>query len=142
EALVEGGRAVEHADMVEGGVPARVDSTYVGERALEVLERRPGVAVVGTEAREVDVAQVEHVVRLDVEERMAARVPGRVQHPDAHATQVEHVAVVEGERVRPRREVALLDARQPQSRGAASARGVNWNSSTTTRRKASPAGPA
>src|SRR4030095_15807595 len=109
EALVEGGRAVEHADMVEGGVPAGVDSTYVGERALEVLERRPGVAVVGAEAREVDVPQVEHVVRLAVAERVAAGVAGRMDDAHAHAAQVEDVAVGEGERVGARRVVELLD---------------------------------
>ena len=70
-----------------------------GERALEVLERRPGVAVVGPEAREVDVAEVQHVVGLDVEDGVAAGVPGRVDRADADAAQVEHVAVGEAARV-------------------------------------------
>ena len=67
EVREEGAPTFEDADVVEGGIPARVDVADERERALEVLERRPGVAVVGAEAREVDVAEVEHVVGLDVE---------------------------------------------------------------------------
>ncbi len=80
------------------------------ERALEVGEARPGVAVVGPEAGEIDVGEIEHVVGLDPEERVAACVPGCVQHADAHAAaEIEDVAVAERLRVGPRDEVELLD---------------------------------
>src|SRR4030095_13410302 len=46
EPLQERGAALEDADVVEGGVPARVARTHAGQRALEVLQVAPGVAVV------------------------------------------------------------------------------------------------
>src|SRR5262245_35357173 len=51
--------ALDDADVVEGRVPARLERACERERALEVRERRPRVAVVRTEAREVDVAEIE-----------------------------------------------------------------------------------
>ncbi len=70
---------------------------------------RPRVAVVGAEAREVDVAEIEDVLGLDVEEAVAARVAGGVDDAHPAAAELEDVAVTERRRVRPRRVVELLE---------------------------------
>ena len=111
EAFEERGAPLQHADVMERSVPARRQLPHHGERVLEVLERRPGVAVVGPEAREIDVPQVEDVVGLDVEEAVSAGVAWRVDDADAHPTQIEDVTVGKRARVRARREMELLDDR-------------------------------
>src|SRR4030095_13626978 len=95
---------------MEGRPVARRESRQRGERALEVGEIRPRVAVVGPEAREVDVAEIELALALETEERVATRVSGRVERADAHAAaELEHVAVAEGQGVGPRLVVEVFD---------------------------------
>src|SRR5262249_62362353 len=94
---------LEGADVVERGVAAGGEPAHHLERALEVLERGPRVPVVRPEAREVDVAQIEHVVGLDVNDRMPARVSRGVDGAHLHASQIEGRAVAEAERVGARR---------------------------------------
>src|SRR5262249_30001807 len=109
----EGVPALDDAHVMEGRVPARLERARDRQRAVEVLERGPRVAVVRPEAREVDVTQVEDVVGLDVEERVSARVPGRVHDANVHAAELEDVAVAEDRRIGTWREVELFDDGRP-----------------------------
>jgi hypothetical protein len=95
--------------VVEGGVPPRGEAPDHGQRALEVVQRRPGVAIVRAEAGEVDVAEVEHVVRLDVEHRVPPRVSRSVDGADRDAAQIEEVAISDRLSVGTLREVEPLD---------------------------------
>ena len=83
--------------MVEGRVEVHIDLSYALQAALEIFQVRPRVAVVGTEAREVDVAQVEEASSSPLDEKaaVAPRVARGVEYPDRDTTQFEDIAVLE-----------------------------------------------
>ena len=108
----EGRALVDHADVVEGDPGTRLELAREREALLEVLERGPRVAVVRTEARQVDVAEIERSVGLDQDHAVAARMAGRGDRAHAHAAaQLEYALAGEAARVGSRRVVELLEQR-------------------------------
>ena len=82
-------RSVMHADVMERHPDARRQLAHARQRALEILQVRPGVAVVRAEAGEVDVAEEEHVVRLGEQRAMSARVAGQMDRAHGGAAELE-----------------------------------------------------
>lgn len=104
----------QDADMVEGRPMPGAQRSKHGERALEILEIRPGISVVGPEAREVDVGQVQQVIWFDPEEAVPPRMTRCVQHADPDPPEVEDVPVAEGHRVGTRDVVEILEEDAPE----------------------------
>ena len=117
ESLQEGLPGIQHADVVEGRVEVGFDHAHALQAALEIFQIRPRVAVVGTEAGEVDVAQVEEASFSPVDEQTAV-APGvarGVEHPDLDAAQIKDSTVLEALRVGPVHVVELLDGDLPET---------------------------
>lgn len=95
--------------MVERNIPVRLDLTDDSKRSLEILETGPSVTIIRPEAREVDIAQKQHIIRLDVKAAVAPGVARCVDYMNAHLTEVKDVTTAESMRVRPRSKMKVFN---------------------------------
>ena len=101
--------------MVEGGVPVGFDVACPAQALLEIFQIRPGIAVIGPEACEFDISEVEQAslgacfVPFHHQAAVASGMPRGVVRSHAHAAEIEDGAVGVGLGIGSRGVVEVLD---------------------------------